>query len=394
MGVNMGVNCTYHSPPGYTLPFVPVRPDTFQCVGPCDCHDLHFDDLMLQLHDPVALYETLLHDLLDKAKAGQPVDPHTLLFDIPDSDDFEKIVEDGYWKSMGFFGSAWYRRLTPPQIVSIASLPPCMHRLYAKIDQIFGEWEEKKIELVRLSGLNDKRALEERHRREKEVSALACRTRPPPCRNGKLGVCLNCTYHSPPGYNLPFVPVPPNTLQCVGPCDCHDLHFDDLMLQLHDPVALYETLLHDLLDKAKAGRSVDDFLDLEIPDSDDFDMIVEDGYWKSIGYVGQAWHLSVFSVASLPPCMHRLYAKIDQIFAEWEEKKIELVRLCALNRKRTLKEHRREKKAFFSSLTDPDEIRRYKRDARMVKHFGGALKRKLKRQARNAAKTNSRRVTL
>jgi hypothetical protein len=166
------------------------------------------------------------------------------------------------------------------------------------------------------------------------------------------------------------------------------------MLQLHDPVALYETLLHDLLDKAKAGRSVDDFLDLEIPDSDDFDMIVEDGYWKSMGYVGQAWHLSVFPVASLPPCMHRLYAKIDQIFAEWEEKKIELVRLCALNGKRTLKEHCREKKAFFSSLEDPDEIRRYKRDARMVKHFGGALKRKLKRQARNAAKTNSRRVTL
>jgi hypothetical protein len=147
------------------------------------------------------------------------------------------------------------------------------------------------------------------------------------------------------------------------------------MLILKSPCEAYEMLLDDLLAKASAGKFADPLdLAVDIPETSDLDELVENCCWNARGYSHPTASPDnpkplYFSFARLPPCMHRMYANIDLVFADWEVKKTELLRLCARNTKRTLKARRLENKDIFASLETESERREFKRKASQLRAF-------------------------
>jgi hypothetical protein len=144
---------------------------------------------------------------------------------------------------------------------------------------------------------------------------------------------------------------------------------------LKNPCDAYEMLLDDLLAKASAGKFADPLdLALEIPKTSDLDELVENYHWNARGCSIPPTSPDnpkplYFSFARLPPCMHRMCANIDLVFADWEVKKTELLCLCARNTRRTFKACSLENKDIFASLETEAERREFKRKASQLRAF-------------------------
>jgi hypothetical protein len=117
------------------------------CAEPCSCSDIYWDDLIVAINDPVEVYENQLRFALLVAKTpGMPLDPGTeaILLDKPFKIDLEETVEHCYWHA--FRDAAG----DDPALVKVYDLPPCMHGMYANIDQIFADWDADLAEIRRL----------------------------------------------------------------------------------------------------------------------------------------------------------------------------------------------------------------------------------------------------
>jgi hypothetical protein len=152
------------------------------------------------------------------------------------------------------------------------------------------------------------------------------------------GCVQQCSYHSPPGdtrdwcVGQPDPAVPNHIAFCSGSCSCSDLFWDKLFSELEDPIQACET-------KLQSGRDLN-LLFLHIPDLDE---MAETHCWHAKGVVTGTMDPHAILHLSLPPCMHRIYATLDSIRANWEIKKSGLIRVQAERQKKALREYREEK---------------------------------------------------
>lgn len=158
--------CSYNSPPGLTKDWslgrdLTTYPCREICVGSCSCSDFYWDEMLLEIHnDDFVKFETALRGSLSLARQGRGGNrlypgPQDLELDIPCKIYTYDIVEEYYWKSHGFMNGKH------PTDVVIRGLPPCLHRLYFHIEEIYANWDTDLAELTLLVDENQKRSREE-----------------------------------------------------------------------------------------------------------------------------------------------------------------------------------------------------------------------------------------
>jgi hypothetical protein len=165
--------CSYNSPPGLTHDWSLGRdlntyPCRDICVGPCCCSDVYWDELLLEINtNSVLKYGIALQKSLGLARQGRGGNrlypgPKDLELDTPFKTDLYDNVEEYHWLAHGCMLGIH------PTAVQVRQLPPCLHRVYAHIDQIFVTWETDMAELFRLVDENQKRSLDEYQKATKE----------------------------------------------------------------------------------------------------------------------------------------------------------------------------------------------------------------------------------
>lgn len=131
---------------------------------------------------------------------------------------------------------------------------------------------------------------------------------------------------------LPVSSNPNHVTQCSGVCACSDLFWDELFVQLDDPISSY-------VQKLQTCRDPKDLF-LYCPDMDE---IVETYYWYAKGVLNGGMDPDSARFLVLPPCMHRVYATLDSIEADWDLKKKELIRVCAERERKSRLDYAQEK---------------------------------------------------
>jgi hypothetical protein len=165
--------CSYNSPPAVTKDWSLGRDMTCYrshdtCVGVCSCSEVCWEELVLEIkNDKFVEFETLLCSSLSSARLGhvgfQLLD---LEQQIPEKTDIYDAVEACYWNAHDFQQGLPLDALDA--YVFVRDLPPCLHGVYALIEQIISGWETDMAELDSLLTENQRRFFEECCQEEKK----------------------------------------------------------------------------------------------------------------------------------------------------------------------------------------------------------------------------------